>query len=575
MITVFKLVNKYFWKGMIGPLFAFVVPIIMLYFLGLILGHEFYFPGGAAVSVLTIGLVFMPQSIFEFKNSTLLKRIGTTPINPAKFLVVIIIFNLMLMIISIALVFLCSFVMFSEYLDRSQVEGQLAILGVPYVGASWLEMLGGADWLSFIYSMFLLIFLTMVIGIFLACVARSTLFIQGIGITLLMIAFFVGPAALPAGMSASIDAIKYSSYILPFKYPIALMNESFNGFGGIMKDGEHIRYFMNINHSNIWDIHTDYEIFNLFSIGKKPNTLKLFDTYDKILNHVMPYLFIFTFGFFALGKFSWSTRSTTKMNWKVLSPLISFAKNNAEKTIHEPNLNSEFLIEAHNIYKTFSNKNNEFNANEDISINFRAGQNVAILGSNGAGKTVFIEQLIGLNKPTSGYFRYNYESNVTFQESLGIQFQDSSYPVGLKCRDIVLFLKDAYNVEMTNEELNALVEKFGINKFYKKNAHSLSGGQQQRLNLLLAIMHKPKLVILDELSTGLDIKIRTSIKKFIKQFAKENNMTVVIISHDMAEVDYLTERIIVLQNGKLVVDDLKENILANNKDLETFLESYL
>ncbi|MGL5643857.1 MAG: ATP-binding cassette domain-containing protein, partial [Metamycoplasmataceae bacterium] len=211
----------------------------------------------------------------------------------------------------------------------------------------------------------------------------------------------------------------------------------------------------------------------------------------------------------------------------------------------------------------------------DISINFRAGQNVAILGSNGAGKTVFIEQLIGLNKPTSGYFQYNYKSNINFQESLGIQFQDSSYPVGLKCRDIILFLKDAYNVKMTDEELNSLVEQFGINQFYKKNAHSLSGGQQQRLNLLLAIMHKPKLVILDELSTGLDIKIRTSIKKFIKQFAEENNMTVVIISHDMAEVDYLTERIIVFQNGKLVVDDLKANILAKNKDLEIFLEAYL
>ncbi|MGL5308857.1 MAG: ATP-binding cassette domain-containing protein, partial [Metamycoplasmataceae bacterium] len=171
--------------------------------------------------------------------------------------------------------------------------------------------------------------------------------------------------------------------------------------------------------------------------------------------------------------------------------------------------------------------------------------------------------------------QYNYESNLNFQESLGIQFQDSSYPVGLTCRDIILFLKDAYNVKMTDQELNNLINQFGINNFYKKSAHSLSSGQQQRLNLLLAIMHKPKLVILDELSTGLDIKIRTSIKRFMKKFAEENNMTIVIISHDMAEVDYLTERIIVLQNGKLVVDDLKDNILAHNKDLESFLESYL
>ncbi|MGL5205231.1 MAG: ATP-binding cassette domain-containing protein, partial [Metamycoplasmataceae bacterium] len=441
------------------------------------------------------------------------------------------------------------------------------------------QMLGGVDWFSFIYSMFLLIFLTMIIGILLASVARSTLFIQGVGITLLMIAFFVGPAALPMGMSTQIEIIKYAIYLLPFKYPIALMNESFNDWGGIIKDGEHIHYFMNINHSSIWDIHTEYAIFNLFSglNGDDPAPLTLFRTHDKILNHVMPYFFILTFGYFAIGKFSWSTRSAAKMNWKILSPLINFTRKNSEedKPIHKPNLNSEFLIEAHNIYKTFSSKNVQFNANEDISINFTAGQNVAILGSNGAGKTVFIEQLIGLNKPTSGYFQYNYESNLNFQESLGIQFQDSSYPVGLTCRDIILFLKDAYNVKMTDQELNNLINQFGINNFYKKSAHSLSSGQQQRLNLLLAIMHKPKLVILDELSTGLDIKIRTSIKRFMKKFAEENNMTIVIISHDMAEVDYLTERIIVLQNGKLVVDDLKDNILAHNKDLESFLESYL
>ncbi|MGL5732971.1 MAG: hypothetical protein ACRCXE_02800, partial [Metamycoplasmataceae bacterium] len=204
MLTVFKLVNKYFWKGMIGPLFAFVVPIIMLFFLGQILGHEFYFPGGAAISILTIGLVFMPQSIFEFKNSTLLKRIGTTPINPAKFLVVIILFNLMLMVVSIILVFLCSFIIFAKNLNVSRMESQLE--ETPFAGASWLQMLGGADWMSFIYATFLLLSLTMIIGILLASVARSTIFIQGVGITLLMIALFVGPAALPVGMSAQIPA---------------------------------------------------------------------------------------------------------------------------------------------------------------------------------------------------------------------------------------------------------------------------------------------------------------------------------------------------------------------------------
>jgi ABC-type multidrug transport system permease subunit len=93
----------------------------MLLFLGSTLGSEFFFPGGAAISILTIGLVFMPQSIFEFKNSSLLKRIGTTPINPSKFLIVIILFNLMIMLISIALVFLFSFLIFKDNLYESKI----------------------------------------------------------------------------------------------------------------------------------------------------------------------------------------------------------------------------------------------------------------------------------------------------------------------------------------------------------------------------------------------------------------------------------------------------------------------
>lgn len=579
MITVFKLVNKYFWKGIIGPLFAFVVPIIMLFFLGLTLGHEFYFPGGISVSILTIGLVFMPQSIFEFKNSTLLKRIGTTPINPIKFLVVIIIFNLIIMLVSIALVFIFSFIVFSKHLHSSKMESSL--INTPYTGVSWLQMLGGVDWAGFIYSTFLLIFLTMIFGVLLASVARSTLFIQGVGITVLMITFFVGPAVLPIGMTNQIDAIKYSSYLLPFKYPISLMTESFNGFKPTDTfEGEPLSYIMNINNSNIWDIHKDYKLWNVFSgiSGEKPGPLIIFRDYDKILNHIMSFFFIGVFGFFAIGKFSWSTRSSNKMNWRVFSSwgkVIMRKKTEKNSSIHIPDLMSKYLIEAHNITKNFNVNGQKFAANDNISINFKAGQPVALLGSNGAGKTTFIEMMVGLNKPTSGYFQYNYKTKVNYQESLGIQFQDSSYPAGLRCKDIIHFLKDAYKISITDEELEILIQEFGVDKFYKKNAHSLSGGQQQRLNLLLSIMHKPKLVFLDELSTGLDIKIRTTIKKFIKKFAEENNMTIILISHDMAEVEYLAERIIVLQNGKVVVDDLKSNIIATYTDLETFLEPYL
>ncbi len=575
MWVVFKLVNKYFWKGLIGPLFSYVLPLLMLLFLGLTLGSEFFFPGGVAISVLTIGLVFMPQSIFEFKNSSLLKRIGTTPINPSKFLIVIVLFNLLIMASSIIFMFIFSFLVFKDNLYESKIFPPAD--GSPYVGIGWVDTLKSVHWGSFLYSTLLLILLTMIIGLLIASVATSTLFIQGVGITLMMLAFFIAPAVLPVGMVASVDAIKYSGYILPFKYPISLMIESFNGFDPASQT-EH--FIMNTNHSNIWDINTEYTIFNTFGglSGNSDGELVVFKKIDKILNQAMPYFFIILFGYFAIGKFSWSTRSSNKMNWNFLPSFITTFNKNKQAIKNEkiqPNLNSDYIIETHNITKKFSVKRKDFIANNDISINFKRGQSVALLGSNGAGKTVFVEMIMGLNKPDDGYFKYNYETKKTYQESLGIQFQDSSYPVGLKCKDIVLFMIDAYNIKMKSEDLEKLIVEFGIKAFYNKSARSLSGGQQQRLNLLLSIIHKPKLVFLDELSTGLDIKIRTSIKKFIKNFAEENNMTIVIISHDMEEVDYLADRIIVLKQGVVVSDKLKTEIKSNYSSIEQYLEQYL
>jgi hypothetical protein len=88
----------------------------------------------------------------------------------------------------------------------------------------------------------------MIIGVLVASVATSTLFIQGVGITLMMITFFVAPAVLPVGMVANVDAIKYAGYFLPFKYPISLMIESFSGFDPVDPDQF---YIMNINNSSI------------------------------------------------------------------------------------------------------------------------------------------------------------------------------------------------------------------------------------------------------------------------------------------------------------------------------------
>ena len=116
---------------------------------------------------------------------------------------------------------------------------------------------------------------------------------------------------------------------------------------------------------------------------------------------------------------------------------------------------------------------------------------------------------------------------------------------------------------------------FGIDEFYNKKASSLSGGQQQRLNCLLAILNKPKFIILDELSTGLDVTIRNKIKTFIKEYAKENNITILIVSHDMDEVDYIADRIVIMKKGNIYLDMDKSDVIKKYKTLNNCISNYV
>lgn len=239
--------------------------------------------------------------------------------------------------------------------------------------------------------------------------------------------------------------------------------------------------------------------------------------------------------------------------------------------IRKNNTNNKVLIKVENITKIFG-KN--FIALDNISFEVYDGENLAILGGNGAGKTTLVETIAGLNKYSKGTINYYLEQKNHFQEKIGIQFQNSSYPSGISVKRVVKFVMDIYNARLDKKEIIELIDIFGLKEFYNKNASSLSGGQQQRLNALLAILHRPKIMILDELSTGLDILIRNKIKRFIKNYAQKHKITVLIISHDMDEVLFLADRIIILMKGKIIYDDSKINTLKNFGTLEKCFEFF-
>ncbi|NQX83119.1 MAG: ABC transporter ATP-binding protein [Mycoplasmataceae bacterium] len=215
-------------------------------------------------------------------------------------------------------------------------------------------------------------------------------------------------------------------------------------------------------------------------------------------------------------------------------------------------------------------------------INFKvcSGEKIAIVGSNGAGKSTLSEIIAKVKEPTKGNIKYFFEKDGkeshgkgNISSNIGIQFQDSSYPDFYKVSDLVKFVIGAAGVKITDEELEELYKTFELSKLKNEVAKRLSGGQQQRLNILLAIVNNPQLLILDEVGTGLDVESRTKIKSYIKSYASEHDATLLLISHNSDEVLELVDRVIVIHNGLIFNDQPLSDIIKKWKSFDDYMNN--
>jgi ABC-2 type transport system ATP-binding protein len=237
--------------------------------------------------------------------------------------------------------------------------------------------------------------------------------------------------------------------------------------------------------------------------------------------------------------------------------------------------NKNILITIKNLSRKVDKGKNAFFANNKINLKIYEGEHVALIGANGAGKTTLVEQIVGLHKPTYGKITYSFGNHKKqISQNIGIQFQDSVYPPNITVKAVIDFVCRAYSADITKEELDNMIDLFLIRPFYTQEAFSLSGGQVQRLNVLLSLIHRPKVLFLDELSTGLDINIRTQIKIFLKDYIRQYGITLVLISHDMNEVEYLCDRIIIMRSGKVIRDVPIKDLKMNNQSLEDAIGKY-
>ena len=174
-----------------------------------------------------------------------------------------------------------------------------------------------------------------------------------------------------------------------------------------------------------------------------------------------------------------------------------------------------------------------------LDFQIEKGEIFALLGVNGAGKTTTLECIEGLRKYDSGV--------ITVNGKMGIQLQSSSLPAHIKPMEAVkLFAK--WNKTKIDY---AMLNRLGIKEIEKKQYIGLSTGQKRRLHLALALIGNPDVIFLDEPTAGLDVEGRRSLHEQIRNL-KSHGKTIVLASHDMAEVEALCDRIAILNNGKIV-----------------------
>jgi len=206
-----------------------------------------------------------------------------------------------------------------------------------------------------------------------------------------------------------------------------------------------------------------------------------------------------------------------------------------------------------------------------VSFEIKKGEKVALIGKNGSGKSTLISIISQQTRMSKGSIEYGYAKNkIGSLEGMGIQFQTLQYPEGFIVKDVIRFFNISVNKNkrMSKSELSDIISLFGVEPYLNQKIDRLSGGQQQRINILLALIKKPKLLILDEISTGLDVESSEKIKIYIDDYLKTNkDVALLLISHSDEEIREIAEKVFVLEKGE-IVEEFPSEKLTNSKFLE-------
>lgn len=235
---------------------------------------------------------------------------------------------------------------------------------------------------------------------------------------------------------------------------------------------------------------------------------------------------------------------------------------------------NENIIEVKKLNKIYD----KIIAVKDLSFVINKGKIIGLLGPNGCGKTTTIAMILGLVKPTSGEIiikgKNLEKERINLLEKMNFISPYVELPKKLTVEENLKVYAGLYGVKNVNEKISELVNELRLNKFLKKKTGELSSGQKNRISLAKALINDPEILMLDEPTASLDPDTGDFVRSFIEHYSSKTNVTILLASHNMNEVERLCDSVMMMKDG-IIVDTGKSQELISRHGRKNLEEVFL